>query len=368
MFSGTGSRPKYDLEIDELKETIKAKWPECNASITLSADRVYSEDPSDIIGQIGRWTAYIQQTVSPDIPRRDDIILREICDSMTRAIFGSNQIERAGLKFDLTMHICAIILAGEDADLAELDIYTKQPDLEGQSAQHIRRSYHEVAQHARAFLHLLHAFVVNQRDLSEDLIKETHRILVTGVPLIEKGFEDVQPEEYGGIYRDVIVGAGTTNFAVPKFVPLQMAKMCDDLKTQLDKAEMEKTIDPFSVASKYSLEFVQIHPFRDGNGRMCRMVLNAILCRYLGIIVPIGEVERDREAYMSIKRRASQNMEGHGEYAAFVLQKGKTRVRVMKKKLMGKQKWLTTDSGDNSKANSPSTTILDVREGRGRVG
>lgn len=61
-----------------------------------------------------------------------------------------------------------------------------------------------------------------------------------------------------------------------------MAQMCEDLKSDLATAENEGFIDPFSVATKYSLQFVMIHPFQDGNGRMCRIILNAILCRFAG--------------------------------------------------------------------------------------
>ena len=37
------------------------------------------------------------------------------------------------------------------------------------------------------------------------------------------------------------------------------------------------------------MEFVQIHPFRDGNGRMCRMILNAVVAVVAVVAVaPMG--------------------------------------------------------------------------------
>lgn len=158
------------------------------------------------------------------------------------------------------------------------------------------------------------------------------------MPIIESGFTDIPPERYGGIYRTVVVGAGNTNFTIPQFVPSKMKQMCDELREELATAEMKNAIDPFSIAAKYSLKFVEIHPFQDGNGRMCRIILNAILCRYAGIIIPIGEQGEERTEYMDIKKRASQNMEGHGEYATFVLKRAVTRLRELKKKLAGKGK------------------------------
>ena len=81
---------------------------------------------------------------------------------------------------------------------------------------------------------------------------------------------------------------------------------------------------------------MQIHPIQDGNGRTCRIILNAILCKYAGIIIPIGESEEDRSEYLNIKIRASNEMEG-GELATFILGKATTRIRAVKKKLAGKK-------------------------------
>ncbi|KAM7184668.1 hypothetical protein V8F20_012111, partial [Naviculisporaceae sp. PSN 640] len=73
------------------------------------------------------------------------------------------------------------------------------------------------------------------------------------------------PSEYGGIYRSVIVGAGTTNFSLLTFILKQMAQMCEDLESDLATVEKKGFINPFSMAAKYSLRFVMIHSFQDGN-------------------------------------------------------------------------------------------------------
>ncbi|KAH7019344.1 fido domain-containing protein [Ilyonectria destructans] len=154
-----------------------------------------------------------------------------------------------------------------------------------------------------------------------ELINTVHKILTKGVPIIEPNIPDVPPEKYGGVYRTAIVGAGTTNFIVPNLVPAKMKEMCNNLMQDLETAENQNTIDLFSIAAKYSLEFVSIHPFQNGNGRLCRMILNAILCRYAGIIIPIGKQGEERDEYIGIKKRTSQQMEGHGEHPTFVLQR-----------------------------------------------
>ncbi|RDA85643.1 hypothetical protein CP532_3543 [Ophiocordyceps camponoti-leonardi (nom. inval.)] len=318
-------------------------------SLTVRADDVYrqyaqDQDSRKLFDQATQWLSAINE--GGQDTSRQNIIDKEVHEAIIRAIFGSNMIERAGLNLDITIQLCRKILDGESLEIGDRDgacddavveLYRRQhPDLRDKSAQYIIRGRNEIVQHARAYQHMIHAFVVEKRDLSEDLIKETHRILATGVPIVSRDHPDVPPEMYGGIYRSVIVGAGSTNFTVPKFIPLKMRQMCESLKQDLAAAEEKKSIDPFSIASKYSLQFVEIHPFQDGNGRMCRIILNAILCRFAGVIVPIGEREEERCEYLDIKKRASRDMEGHGEYATFVLRRVATRLRQMKKKLTGK--------------------------------
>ncbi|OAA46377.1 Filamentation induced by cAMP/death on curing-related protein [Metarhizium rileyi] len=340
-----------------LRETASQGWPSSTSQllndsvfVAIKADDVYRQigeikSPKELFEKAKGWIATIRDMSFTE--DKQDIITAEIYEVVIRAIFGSNQIERAGLNLELTVLFCRKIFSAEEVgNISEgdstchnalLELYHKQAELKDMPKKYVFRARNEVVQHARAFQHIIHAFVVEKQHLSEDLIKQTHRILVKGVPIVEEGEEDVGPEKYGGVYRTVVVGAGTTNFTVPQFVPRKMEEMCAALKEELIEAENKGTIDPFSVASKYSLEFVQIHPFQDGNGRMCRMILNAILCRYAGVIVPIGEESEERTVYMGIKRRASQEMEGHGEYASFVLGKACPRLREMKKKLTGKR-------------------------------
>ncbi|KAI0835533.1 fido domain-containing protein [Hypoxylon sp. FL0890] len=340
-----------------LRATISRGWPSISRSaagamsMTIHADDIYREytqgqSPEELFKKAAGWISKIHSTTLND--NQQDVVNQELHNVMIRAIFGSNMIERAGLGYDITIQLCKSIFAGEDVgDISERDIsyqsallelYSKQPGLKDMPAQYILRGRNEIVQHAKAFQHIIHAFVAEKQDLSEELIKDTHRILTTGVPLSVHDGPDISPEEYGGVYRTVIVGAGASNFTVPKFVPAKMEEMCHNLKEELAAAEKNMTIDPFSIGAKYSLEFVQIHPFQDGNGRICRLILNAILCRYAGIIVPIGEHSEERGEYMGIKRRASEQMNGHGEYATFILRKSITRLRDTKKKIIRKKK------------------------------
>ncbi|KAJ9145068.1 Fic/DOC family protein [Pleurostoma richardsiae] len=340
----------------DLRTTISRGWPPKSQrgkeqmSLTIRSDDVYrtyavDQEPQKLFEKATEWITAVQATEFDS--GNQALVAKEVEDGMIRALFGSNMIERAGLGWDITVQICRKIFAGEDVgDIPEREPYYldnlvkiyrgQQRDLQDVPARHILRGRTEIIQHARAFQHIIHAFVVSHQDLTEELIKETHKILTHNTPIIQHGSPDVPAEQYGGAYRTVIVGAGSTNFTVPRFVPVKMKQMCQRLKEKLAAAEEKGRIDPVSVATKYSLEFVQIHPFQDGNGRMCRLILNVILCRYAGIIVPIGEHGEDRKEYIDIKVRASEEMEGHGEYATFVLGKVVERLREMREKIAGR--------------------------------
>ena len=170
--------------------------------------------------------------------------------------------------------------------------------------------------------------------MSEEVILETHRILTHkidapgGTPCAE----------YAGRYRHIHIHAGRTNFVTPNFVPQKMRELIQEFNSNIEDAERTKVLDPFTLAAKYCNDFVMIHPFVDGNGRMCRLILNAILLKYAGVIVAIGEDDESREEYLAIQRRAGEQMEGSGELAALVLKKATARYRAIKQKLTGKKK------------------------------
>jgi len=79
--------------------------------------------------------------------------------------------------------------------------------------------------------------------------------------------------EEAGHYRSVNVRVG--NYFPPVFqeVPQAMEKFFE----WHEKAS--KTLHPFELAALAHIKFVRIHPFRDGNGRMSRLLMNFILLK-----------------------------------------------------------------------------------------
>ncbi|KAK9778142.1 putative Fido domain-containing protein [Seiridium cardinale] len=302
-------------------------------------------DPEKLFGNASQWLIDIRSSTNK-VGKAE--IEKQLWESIVRSIFGSNQIEGVGLGLNDTLKICRRILSGEDVErideqtpdyvrmFMEMHDSNAGSDFTIMPLEAFIRGRTEVVGHGKAFQYILDSVVSLDIPISEDLIIMTHRILCQNTPIAHHDGRTSQPERYASIYRDVHnihVGAGSTMLTVPKMVPSAMKKMVANLSTDLETARANKLIDPFSLAAKYSLEFVQIHPFQDGNGRVCRMLLNAILCKYAGVVVPIGETMLEQEEYISIKKRASAEEHGHGEWALFVLNKAETRLRSMKKKM-----------------------------------
>ncbi|KAF5682758.1 fic doc family [Fusarium circinatum] len=333
------------MELNNL--TVKPDDPKDGPSFVF--DNVYRtyEDDQNPEALFEKALRYLTSLRVNHTSEQQEIIHTEVMESLFHAIYGSNRIEQAGLGWDASRYLCyktlhepnSILEVNEDdLDFNEKvqDLYVADPTLRAKSRSHVVRGRREVVQHVRAFQHMMDRFWVHGEDLTEDLIKKTHEILCKGVSIIDPGAEhpEVPYEKYAGQHRDVPVGAGNTMFVMPQYVPAKIAEMCANIKNDIDG---KKSLDPFSLAAKYSLRFVEIHPFQDGNGRMCRIILNAILFRYVGIFISIGETQDEIIEYINIKKRASRDMEGHGEYATFVLKKSVKSIQKLKQRVNGKK-------------------------------
>lgn len=76
-----------------------------------------------------------------------------------------------------------------------------------------------------------------------------------------------------------------------------------ELITLYDRCLEEEIIHPLIVLSSFNLDFLCIHPFRDGNGRVSRLLL-LLQCYHLGY---------DVGRYISIERLIEENKERYYE-------------------------------------------------------
>ncbi|KAI0162211.1 Fic-domain-containing protein [Xylariaceae sp. FL1272] len=269
----------------------------------------------------------------------------DIVERVVQLIYSSNFIEVTGTSYAITDQLCRKVFNGEKVGALVEDtspeyhaalnaLLNLQQHTTGESLTYedVIRSRQEVINHAEALCFAIDQFVLKAQPFSEVFLQEVHRKLCSGVINNDAG----QP----GQYRTWEVAArhGTNTKKKSKFirhsaVPDYMAALIKDLENDLATVEKTNEFDVYDMASRYCHRFVCIHPFGDGNGRVCRIILNVILLKYGGFVTCFGGSEEDRREYLDLAQRASrkfyeEDMEvpenekiGHRELTAYIIRK-----------------------------------------------
>ncbi|KAK0670105.1 fido domain-containing protein [Cercophora samala] len=269
-------------------------------------------DPDDLKEEYVKLLAEIQQHLSESPLSQDTIARHHRLLLLPKVIFGSNLIEQAGGPLDLTHALCQLTFCHGLWDELPSTItavdpiyHTLQNHLLAQSRPSdpasIISTYRETHQHIKAFCHLMDAFRNhNPPAITESLFLTTHGILTSGIDIDQNN----PWPSYSGRYRTAQVVAGLHAFPPAEQVPSAMHNLITSLNRELD----QRKLDPVALAAKYSHMLVNIHPFLDGNGRMCRILLNALLYNLGGgALACFGQDETERDEYLGIAARASQN-------------------------------------------------------------
>ncbi|KAF4970364.1 hypothetical protein FZEAL_10056 [Fusarium zealandicum] len=289
------------------------------ATFTIGMDDAYDYsilegmDPDDLHAEFKTYVADVAKFLKTSVSK-ENTLDQYFTDMLARMVFNSNMIENAGGGYDITFKLCKEVFDGNVVE----DIIERHPDYEAHKRDLVRknlptgmdavlRSRREIVQHAKATSYIFQSICIKGNDLTEEIILETHRILAHKVNT-EDGTSWTQ---YAGVYRQCPVMAGLHQYMDHGRVPSAMKTMIRDLETDIQAAVETGEIDPVALAAKYCHIFVNIHPFLDGNGRMCRLILNAILLKYGGGLVCIGEDGKDRDEYEKIAVSASFKEASH---------------------------------------------------------
>lgn len=124
-------------------------------------------------------------------------------------------------------------------------------------------------QAARSYF-LLQVSIQRGYHLTIELVKQVHFILMSG------GMDDC------GEFRDSPAFAGQYAFAPHEDIEARMNK----LVSSFEESVISETSHAIGVAVQLMLDFVTIHPFRNGNGRMCRLLFSYALQR-MGFPFPV---------------------------------------------------------------------------------
>lgn len=134
---------------------------------------------------------------------------------------------------------------------------------------------------------------------------------------------------YGGHYKtsdNVIEETDTQGHRSVRFQPLpawETPEAVDRLCQAYEQALAPGQMDPLLLIPMFVLDFLCIHPFNDGNGRMSRLLTLLLLYRsgYLvGKYISIEKlIEQSKETYYEALKQSSQGwLEESNDYAPFV--------------------------------------------------
>ena len=108
---------------------------------------------------------------------------------------------------------------------------------------------------------------------------------------------------------NVTAGAGGRSYMSYLKVPSRLASFCDELNKR------RKSIDASDVAAVYDLSFwahfelVTIHPWADGNGRTCRLLMNLLQWEF-GVL-PTKVLKEDKAEYIQALIEAREQEDIH---------------------------------------------------------
>jgi Fic family protein len=159
------------------------------------------------------------------------------------------------------------------------------------------REIYEITNHAKAF-DFVKRCVAEGRPLDENTVKDIHQIIM----------ENIFP---GGIYRDAnvrITGAG--------FRPPSPNEMYAQVKNYFADLPFKIGDPSIKSAAWVHAEFVRIHPFKDGNGRTSRMMMNYQLMQSGWLPVSVPKEERQRYYEALEKHATGGDTEPFAEFVA----------------------------------------------------
>jgi Fic family protein len=173
------------------------------------------------------------------------------------------------------------------------------------------------ASDTREVLNYVHAFELGLRRLREipvslRLVRELHEALLTGV----RGERD-RP----GQFRDVqnYNGSAQAGIAHARYVPPPVPEMRDALhRWEQDLHQVAADVPVLVHLALSHYQFEAIHPFRDGNGRVGRLLIPLTLCTQGRLEQPLLYMSAYFEAYRTEYVDLLLRVSTHGDWAGWL--------------------------------------------------
>jgi len=130
----------------------------------------------------------------------------------------------------------------------------------------------QMVQHLRAYKYLCSKESL-EKPLTIDIIKETHK------QLLDESIDDSGQKVSCGSYRTTNVCAENHQYPKPDCIEKQMDRIVDEFNNSSDHFLLR--------AAKLFFETIDIHPFINGNGRLCRLLIAYALMKS-GVPFPLS--------------------------------------------------------------------------------
>lgn len=155
------------------------------------------------------------------------------------------------------------------------------------------REHLEAINHAQA-IDFIKDIAKQNIEISERTIKEIHAIVLHGIN-----------RENAGRYRTVPVMITGSTHMPPQ--PFLIEKQIEDFILRFQQMENDG-IHPVIIAAYLHDELVRIHPFIDGNGRTCRLLMNLYLLQHGYTIVTLkGDNEKKLQYYKALEKSHTEH-------------------------------------------------------------
>ncbi|MCF6318265.1 MAG: Fic family protein [Proteobacteria bacterium] len=150
--------------------------------------------------------------------------------------------------------------------------------------------------------------------------------------------------------------------------PFDTPMLMQELVTWVRETIEDKTLHPLLVIAIFTVVFLEIHPFQDGNGRLSRVLTTLLLMRSGYIYVPYSSlesiVEKNKESYYLALRQTQGTIRSENpnwqSWILFFLRSLHQQVKILSKKIEREKIVLVS-------LPELSVQILDQARGHGRV-
>lgn len=187
--------------------------------------------------------------------------------------------------------------------------------------EHLLREYEEMRGHDVA-IEWVRSMAPDARPLAEGDVCDLNRIVlkegfwrVAQTPEGEPTRKWIEPGQYKTQPNHVLTATGEVfQFASPQETPAHMAQFV----RWLNEGVQARSVPLLHFLAQLHHEFIRIHPFDDGNGRVVRLLLNFVLMR-VGLL-PLVIKSQDRSRYLAVIAQADAgDLEPLGEFLAAAL-------------------------------------------------